>query len=93
MNHRELSDPVLSKEILLNVKVYEAQMNCDVTVRYDFTMETDSSVLRAQYNSNRPRVYLFCSSILQTEFFIPSGILFFIIKLKFFNPNLPRALG
>ena len=45
------------------------------------------------YNSNRPRVYLFCSSILQTEFFIPSGILFFIIKLKSFNPNLPRALG
>ena len=53
------------------------------------------SVMSGQgsYNSNRPRVYLFCSSILQTEFFIPSGILFFIIKLKSFNPNLPRALG
>ena len=44
------------------------------------------------YNSNRPRVYLFCSSILQTEFLVPSGTLFFIIKLKFFKPVLPQAL-
>ena len=58
-----------------------------------FFLDSAAQEYGGSYNSNGPRVYLFCSSILQTESFIPSGILFFIIKLKSFNPNLPRALG
>ena len=48
MNHRELSRPDLGKEILLQGRFYEAQMDWDMIVGYDFMMETDSSVLPAQ---------------------------------------------
>ena len=48
VNHRELKRPDPGKEILLKVKVYEAQMDWDMIVRYDFMMETDSGVLPAQ---------------------------------------------
>ena len=48
MNHRELSRPDLGKEILLHGSFYEAEMDWDMIVGYDFMMETDSGVLPAQ---------------------------------------------
>ena len=48
VNHRELSRPDLGKEILLHGRFYEAEMDWDMIVGYDFMMETDSSVLPAQ---------------------------------------------
>ena len=48
VNHRELSRPDLGKEILLQGRFYEAEMDWDMIVGYDFMMETDSSVLLAQ---------------------------------------------
>ena len=47
MNHRELSRPDLSKEILLQGRFYEAEMDWDMIVGYDFMTETDSGVLPA----------------------------------------------
>ena len=48
VNHRELSRPDLGKEILLQGPFYEAEMNWDMIVEYDFMMETDSGVLPAK---------------------------------------------
>ena len=48
MNRRELSRPDLGKEILLQGRFYEAEMDWDMIVGYDFMMETDSGVLPAQ---------------------------------------------
>ena len=48
VNHRELSCPDLGKEILLQGRFCEAQMDWDMIVGYDFMMETDSGVLPAQ---------------------------------------------
>ena len=48
VNHRELSRPDLGKEILLHGRFYEAGMDWDMIVGYDFMMETDSGVLPAQ---------------------------------------------
>ena len=48
VNHRELSCLDLGKEILLQGCFYEAQMDWDMIVGYDFMMETDSGVLPAQ---------------------------------------------
>ena len=48
VNHRELSRPDLGKEILLQGRFYQAQMDWDKIVGYDFMMETDSGVLPAQ---------------------------------------------
>ena len=48
VNHRELSRPDLGKEILLQGCFYEAEMDWDMIVGYDFMMETDSGVLPAQ---------------------------------------------
>ena len=48
VNHRELSRPELGKEILLHGRFYEADMDWDMIVGYDFMMETDSGVLPAQ---------------------------------------------
>ena len=48
VNHRELSRPDLGREILLQGRCYEAQMDSDMIVGYDFTMETASGVLPAQ---------------------------------------------
>ena len=48
VNHRELSRPDLGKEILLHGRIYEAEMDWDIIVGYDFMMETDSGVLPAQ---------------------------------------------
>ena len=48
VNHRELSRLDLTKEILLQGPLYEAQMDWDIIVGYDFMMETDSGVLPAQ---------------------------------------------
>ena len=48
VNHRELSRPDLGKEILLHGRFYEAEMDWDMIVGYDFMMETDSGVLAAQ---------------------------------------------
>ena len=48
VNHRELSRPDLSKEILLQGRFYEAEMDLDMIVGYDFMMETDAGVLLAQ---------------------------------------------
>ena len=42
VNHRELSRPDLGKEILLHGSFYEAEMDWDMIVGYDFMMETDS---------------------------------------------------
>ena len=44
VNHRELSRPDLGKEILLHGSFYEAEMDWDMIVGYDFMMETDSGV-------------------------------------------------
>ena len=48
VNHRELSCPDLGKEILLQRRFYEAQVDLDRIVGYDFMMETDSGVLPVQ---------------------------------------------
>ena len=48
VNHRELSRPDLGKEILLQGRFYEAEMDWDMIVGYNFMMETDSGVLPAQ---------------------------------------------
>ena len=48
VNHPELSRPDLGKEIFLQGRFYEAQMDWDMIVRYDFMMETDSGVVPAQ---------------------------------------------
>ena len=48
VNHRKLSRPDLGKEILPKGKFYEAQMDWDMIIGYDFMMETDSSILLAQ---------------------------------------------
>ena len=48
VNHRELSRPDLGKESLLQGRFYEAEMDWDMIVGYDFIMETDSGVLPAQ---------------------------------------------
>ena len=48
VNHCELSRPDLGKEILLQGRFYEAEMDWDMIVGYDFMMETDSGVLPAQ---------------------------------------------
>ena len=48
VNHRELSHPDLGKEILLKGKFYEALMDSDMIVGYNFIMDTDSGVLPAQ---------------------------------------------
>ena len=45
VNHRELSRPDLGKEILLQGRFYEAEMDWDMIVGYDFMMETNSGVL------------------------------------------------
>ena len=48
VNHRELSRPDLGKEILLQGRFYEAEMDWDMIVGHDFMMETDSGVLPAK---------------------------------------------
>ena len=48
VNHRELSCHDLGKKILLQGRFYEAEMDWDMIVGYDFMMETDSGVLPAQ---------------------------------------------
>ena len=48
VNHRALSRPNFGKEILPKGNFYEAQMDCDMIVRCDFMMETDSGVCPAQ---------------------------------------------
>ena len=48
VNHREVSRPDFGKEILLQGRFYEAEMDWDMIVGYDFMMETDSGVLPAQ---------------------------------------------
>ena len=48
VNHRELSRPDLGNEILLQGRFYEAQMEWDMIVGYNFMMEMDSGVLPAQ---------------------------------------------
>ena len=48
VNHRELSRPDIGREIFLKGKFYEAQMDRDMIVGYDFIMEMDSGVLPAQ---------------------------------------------
>ena len=48
VNHHELSRRDLGKEILLQGRFYEARMDWDMIVGYDFMMETDSGVLPAQ---------------------------------------------
>ena len=48
MNHCGLSCPDLGKEVLLNGKFYEAQMDWDMIFGYEFIIETDSGVLPAQ---------------------------------------------
>ena len=48
VNHRELSRPDLGREILLQGRFYEAQMDWDMIVGDDLMIETDSGVLPAQ---------------------------------------------
>ena len=48
VKHGELSRPDLGKEILLRGRFYEAEMDWDMIVGYNFMMETDSAVLPAQ---------------------------------------------
>ena len=48
VNHCELSRPDLGKEILLQGCFYEAEMDWDMIVGYNFMMETESGVLPAQ---------------------------------------------
>ena len=45
--HCELSRPDLGKEILLQGKFYEAQVDWDMLVGYNFMMQTASGVLQA----------------------------------------------
>ena len=47
VNHRELSRPDFGKGILLQGRFYEAQMDCDMIIGYEFMMETDCGVLPA----------------------------------------------
>ena len=48
VHHCELSCPDLGMEILLKEKFYDAQMDWDMIVGYDYMMETDSGALPAQ---------------------------------------------
>ena len=48
LNHPELSRPDLPKEVLLKGRFYEAQMDWNMIVGYQFMEETDSGVLPAQ---------------------------------------------
>ena len=48
VTHRELSRPDLGKEIFLQGRFYDAQMDRDMIVGYDIMMKTDSGVLPAQ---------------------------------------------
>ena len=48
LNHREMSCPDLGKEIPLKGRFYEAQMDWDMIVGYNFMMEKDRGVLPAQ---------------------------------------------
>ena len=48
VNQRELSCPDLGKEILPQGRFYEAQMDSDMIVGFNFMMETDSGVLPAK---------------------------------------------
>ena len=48
VNYRELSRPDLGKKILLQLRFYEAEIDWDMIVWYDFMMETDSGVIPAQ---------------------------------------------
>ena len=48
VNHLELRRPDLGKEILLQGRFYEAEMDWDMIVGYDIMMEMDSGVLPAQ---------------------------------------------
>ena len=48
VNHPEPSRPDLRKEILLQGRFYEAQMDWDMIIGYNFMIETDSGVLAAQ---------------------------------------------
>ena len=48
VNHPELSHPDLGKEILLQGRFYEAQMDWDMIVGCNSMMETESGVLPAQ---------------------------------------------
>ena len=48
VNVRELSRPEFRKEILLQGKIYQGQMDWNMIIGYDFMMETDSGVLPAQ---------------------------------------------
>ena len=48
VNHRELSRLDLGKDILPQGRFYEAQMDWNMIVGFDFMMETDSGVLPAQ---------------------------------------------
>ena len=48
VKHRELSRLDLGKEILLLGRFYEAEMDWDMIVGYDFMIETDSGVLPAR---------------------------------------------
>ena len=48
VNYRELSSPDPGKEILLKRNFYEALMNCNTILGYNFLMETDCSLLLAQ---------------------------------------------
>ena len=48
LSHREQSHPPLGKQVLLKERFYEAQIEWDMIVGYDFIIETDSCVLPAQ---------------------------------------------
>ena len=48
VNHHKMSCRELSKEILPKEKCYEAQMDRDMIVGYNFMLETDSGVLPVQ---------------------------------------------
>ena len=52
VNHCELSPMDLSKEILLKGKLYDAQMDWDMIIGYDFMMQTDCGILPAQAAMN-----------------------------------------
>ena len=48
VEHGERSRPILGMEIPLKGQFFEAKMDWDMIVAYDFMMETDSGVLPAQ---------------------------------------------
>ena len=48
VNHRELSQTDLGKRTLQKGDLYEAQMDWDMTLGYNFMMEAKSGVLLAQ---------------------------------------------